>query len=302
MELEAAHGGPFASYFRVAQRIGNTLGANDWDRHQDEALTKRLRDASRHAHWFVLADRRIDRALDLDLLRIYTGREGDRDVVAFARYPDPFRRALRAVASQYNVAIDEHQLDALLDELTQLLDAGVLWLRTSHDGTVDQNAVKGVLGTLIVSRWWRDTTPEGHRRLVISLDDSAARKWLHLTEDPRRADLLGLDYGADGLEVAAIEVKAVEATNAEYRVTNGRVDGEAVGQVLSTRALLRDVFGHGPGAALVTSPARRELLRANAFRELSKRRYDADARKLWVEVIEAALGRVAEAQRHRAPC
>jgi Helicase HerA, central domain len=291
VELEAAHGGPFASYFRVAQRIGTTLGANDWDRHQDEALTKRLRDASRHAHWFVLADRRVDRDLDLDLLRIYTGREGDRDVVAFARYVDAFRRALREVASQYNVAIDDHQLDALLDELTQLLDAGVLWLRTRADGTVDHNAVKGVLGTLIASRWWRGTAPEGHRRLVISLDDPAARKWLHLADDPRRADLLGLDHGPDGLEVAAIEVKAVDATNAEYRVKDGRADGEAVGQVLSTRALLRDVFGEGPGADLVTSPARRELLRANAFRELSKSRYDGDARRHWVDVIEKALAR-----------
>lgn len=294
VELEATHGGPFASYYRVAQRIGSSLGANDWDRHQGEALTKRLRDASRHAHWFVFTDRRIDRDLDLDLPRIYTGRDGDRDVVAFARYPDPFRRALREVASQYNVAIDDHQLDSLLEELTQLLDAGVLWLRNTQDGTVDHNAVKGVLGTLIASRWWHSTAAEGHRRMVISLDDPAARKWLHLSDGARRADLLGLDLGPDGLEVAAIEVKAVEAANAEYRVVNGAVDGEAVGQVLSTRTLLRDVFGQGAGADLVTSPARRELLRANAFRELSKSRYDGEARKRWVDVIEKALSRKAD--------
>lgn len=286
VELETAQGGPFASYFRMAQQIGTTLGASDWDRHQDEALTKRLRDASRHAHWFILADRRIDRDLDLDLLRIYTGTEGDRDVAAFVRYIDPFRRALREVAVQYNVAIDDHQIDALLEDLAQLLDAGVLWLRTSADGTVNHNAVKGVLGTLIASRWWRDSAPEGHRRLVISLDDPAARKWLHLSEDPRRADLLGLDHGPEGLEVGAIEVKAVEASGAEYQIKDGRIEGEAVGQVLSTRALLRDVFGQGPGADLVTTPARRELLRANAFRELSKSSYDGEARRYWVEVIE----------------
>lgn len=289
VELETAQGGPFASYFQMAQQIGTTLGASDWDRHQDEALTKRLRDASRHAHWFVLADRRIDRDLDLDLLRIFTGSEGDRDVAAFVRYVDPFRRALREVAVQYNVAIDGHQLDALLEDLAQLLDAGVLWLRPNADGTVNHNAVKGVLGTLIASRWWRDLAPEGHHRLVISLDDPAARKWLHLSEDPRRADLLGLDYGPEGLEVAAIEVKAVEAPGAEYQIKDGRIEGEAVGQVLSTRSLLRDVFGLGSGADLVTTPARRELLRANAFRELSKGSYDGEARRLWVEVIEGAL-------------
>jgi Helicase HerA, central domain len=289
VELETAQGGPFASYFKMARQIGTTLGASDWDRHQGESLTKRLRDASRHAHWFVLADRRIDRDLDLNLLRVYTGSEGDRDVAAFVRYIDPFRRALREVAVQYNVAIDGHQLDALLEDLAQLLDAGVLWLRTNADGTVNHSAVKGVLGTLIASRWWRRSAPEGHQRLVISLDDPAARKWLHLSEDPRRADLLGLDYGPRGLEVAAIEVKAVEAAGAEYQIKNGRIEGEAVGQVLSTRGLLRDMFGQGPGSDLVTTPARRELLRANAFRELSKSSYDGDARRLWVEVIEQAL-------------
>jgi hypothetical protein len=289
VELETAQGGPFASYFRMARQIGTTLGANDWDRHQNEALTKRLRDASRHAHWFVLADRRIDRDLDLDLLRVYTGTEGDRDVAAFVRYIEPFRRALREVAVQYNVAIDDHQLDALLGDLAGLLDAGVLWLRTSPDGTVNHNAVKGVLGTLIASRWWRDSTPEGHQRLVISLDDPAARKWLHLSEDPRRADLLGLDHGPEGLAVSAIEVKAVEAAGAEYQIKDGRIEGEAVGQVLSTRALLRDVFGQGADSDLVTTPARRELLRANAFRELSKSSYDGETRRHWVEVIEQAF-------------
>ncbi|MBK5218187.1 MAG: hypothetical protein JJE35_00110 [Thermoleophilia bacterium] len=153
----------------------------------------------------------------------------------------------------------------------------------------DSGSVKGVLGTLIASRWWRDSAAEGHRRLVISLDDPAARKWLHLSEDPRRADLLGLDHGPDGLEVAAIEVKAVEAASAEYQIKEGRIEGEAVGQVLSTRALLLDVFGQGPGADLVTTPARRELLRANAFRELSKSSYDGEARRHWVAVIEQAF-------------
>jgi hypothetical protein len=289
VELEAAHGGPFASYFKMAKHIGSMLGASDWDRHQSEELTRQLKDAARHAHWFVLADRRIDRDLDLDLLRIYTGREGDRDVAAFARYPDPFRRALRDVASQYNTAINEHQLDELLDELTQLLDAGVLWLRTTADGIVNHNVVKGVLGTLIASRWWRAAPPDGHRRMVISLDDPAARKWLHLGDDPRRADLLGLDLGPDALEVAAIEIKAVEASNVEYQVQDGKVGGEAVGQILSTRTLLLDVFGQGPGADLITTPARRELLRANAFRELSKGRYDGDERRDWVKAIEDAL-------------
>lgn len=289
VELVPAQGGPFAAYFHVAERVANTLAASHHALHQDEQLRSRLSDVVRRAQWLVFADRRVDRDMDLDALRVFTGRERDRDIAMFANDADPFRRALREVAVNYNVAIEDRQLDALLDELTQLLDAGVLWLSPSADGTVNHAQIKGVLGTLIAARWWRAACPSGARRMVISLDDPAARRWLHLSPDARRADLLCLETGPEGLLAVATEVKAVGATSAEYRVDGGRVEGEAVGQVLSTRGLLAAVFGQGPDADLVTTPARRELLRANAYRELTKVRYDPEDRQTWVRVIEDAL-------------
>ena len=289
VELVPAQGGPFAAYFHVAERVANTLAAAHHALHQDEQLRGRLSDVARRAQWLVFADRRVDRDMDLGTLRVFTGRERDRDIAMFANDADPFRRALREVAVNYNVAIEDRQLDALLDELTQLLDAGVMWLSPSADGTVNHAQIKGVLGTLIAARWWRAACPSGSRRMVISLDDPAARRWLHLSSDARRADLLCLETGPEGLLAVATEVKAVDATGAEYRVTGRRVEGEAVGQVLSTRGLLAAVFGQGPDADLVTTPARRELLRANAYRELTKARYDPEDRQTWVRVIEDAL-------------
>ena len=128
----------------------HTLAANDRDA-TGRGARERLRDASRHAHWFVLADRRVDRDLDLDLLRIYTGSEGDRDVAAFARYPDPFRRALREVASTTTSRSMTTSWTPTRRPRAVARRRGSL-AADRFDGAVNHNAVKGVLGTLIASR------------------------------------------------------------------------------------------------------------------------------------------------------
>jgi DNA helicase HerA-like ATPase len=289
VELVPSPGGVFAAYFGVARHLSPALSASHFTLHQDEELRSQLSAAADRTHWFVFADRNIDRDLTIGALRIYTTREGERDVVAFAGATDAFRRALKDVAGRYNTAISGRELDGLLRELTDLMDTGVLWLRPGPDGATDHARVKGVLGTLIASRWYRQSSPPGKRRMVISLDEPAARKWLHLAEDPKRADLLGIESGEDGLRVEVLEVKAVDAPAQEYRVQGDVISGAAVAQILSTRRLLREVFAPHQEHELITTPARRELLRANAFRELTKSRYSADERKAWVQVLESAL-------------
>lgn len=290
IELVPSPGGVFAAYFGVARHLSSALSASHFTLHQDADLRSRLSTAAGAAHWFAFADRNVDRDLEVGALRIYTTREGERDVVAFADAPDAFRRALKDVAGRYNTAISDRELDGLLRELTDLLDTGVLWLRPATDGTTDHSRVKGVLGTLIASRWYRQGCPPGTRRMVLSLDDPAARRWLHLAKDPKRADLLGMETRADGtVRIDVLEVKAVEAASQEYQVQNGQISGPAVAQLLSTSRLLEEVFATEREHELITTPARRELLRANAFRELTKARYSADERQAWVVAIEAAL-------------
>lgn len=290
IELVPSPGGVFAAYYGVARHLSSALSASHFTLHQDAQLRGRLSAAAGAAHWFAFADRNVDRDLEVGALRIYTTREGERDIVAFADAPDAFRRALKDVAGRYNTAISDRELDGLLRELTDLLDTGVLWLRPAIDGTTDHARVKGVLGTLIASRWYRQGSPPGTSRMVLSLDDRAARRWLHLAKDPKRADLLGIEAREDGtVRIDVLEVKAVDASSQEYQVRDGQISGPAIAQVLSTRRLLEEVFAVDRAHELMTTPARRELLRANAFRELTKARYSADERQAWVLAIEAAL-------------
>src|SRR5690606_9789333 len=143
--------------------------------------------------------------------------------------------------------------------------------------------VKGLLGMLIAVRAFRAATPAGHERLVVSLDSAEARRWLHLSDDPQRADLVGFDYAADRFTITVIEAKAVENASGEYQINDGIVSGPAIEQVLSTRRLLAEVFSSDRERELITTPARREILREHAFRELSKGTYSPEARKAWSE-------------------
>jgi hypothetical protein len=286
VDLEPEAGGIFDAYNKVVAHFDQSAQTSYFAIHQQQATRANLAAIAATAPWCVIADRQVDRDLRLGRLRIFTGREGDRDVAAFATSTDPFRRALRQVAQQYNTSISDEQLDALLDELSELLDGGVLSLRPDSAGKVDHARVKGMLGTLIAARWYRSTPPEGHHRLLISLDDADARRWLHLRDDALRADLVGFESGNEHFTITIFEVKAVQNPAAEFDIKEGIVTGPAVEQMLSTRRLLAAVFASDRDNELITTPARREILREHVFRELTKPSYSPDARRTWVPVLE----------------
>jgi len=286
VELVPAPGGLFASYFNVAELVAKSSPASYFSVHQQKGLRDRLGRISARSEWFILADRHVDRDLDLGALRIFSGREGGREIAAFAKTTDPFRRALREVVRQYNTAVSNVELDGLLVELTDLLDAGTLTISSGVDGKVDHNRIKGLLGTLIASRWFRTTCPDDHLRLLISLDDPAARRWLHLRDDALRADLLGIEAGPDTCTLTVFEIKAMQSTAGEYSIEGGLASGPAVDQMLSTRRLLDEVFAKDRTDELITTPARREILREHIYRELTKPRHAPEQRRRWVTVAE----------------
>lgn len=290
VELVPAPGGLFASYFNVAELVAKSSPASYFSVHQQKGLREKLGRISERSEWFILADRHVDRDLDLGALRIYSGREGGREVAAFAKTTDPFRRALREVVRQYNTAVSNVELDELLVELTDLLDAGTLAISPGVEGKVDHNRIKGLLGTLIASRWFRTTCPDDHLRLLISLDDPTARRWLHLRDDALRADLLGIEAGRDTCTLAVFEIKAMQSLAGEYSIEGGVASGPAVDQLLSTRRLLDEVFAKDRGDELITTPARREILREHIYRELTKPRHTPEQRRRWVTVAEDLFG------------
>jgi hypothetical protein len=288
VDLVPAPGGIFASYFGVAERLARSAPASHFAVHQAEELRQQLAGALETTQWLVVADRRVDRDLALGELRVATAQEGERDIAAFAASSNPFRRAIRDVARQYNTAITDEQLAELLEELSDLLDAGVLSLRPNADGKVNWAHVKGLLGLLIAAHWYRQGANEGRERLLLSLDDPVARRWLHLRDDALRADLIGIESGPTFCAVTVFEVKAVDTPQAEYQIENGAVSGPAIEQLLSMRTLLSQVFTRAEAEAeeLITTPARREILREHAFRELTKARYTPEQRRYWVDVLE----------------
>src|ERR1022692_2911769 len=170
-----------------------------------------------------------------------TARDGERDVAGFAVRRPRFRRPLRDVVQQYNAFTSKEDLDDLLDQLSDLLDAGILNLRPDSSGKTNFNRIKGLLGTLIAARWFRASGDDA-TRLLVSLDGAEARRWLHLSNDSLRADLVGFTWTNDHCTVSVIEVKAVQAKSTEYAVDGGVVTGAAIDQMLSTRRLLELVF------------------------------------------------------------
>ena len=287
VELEPAPGGPFDSYDKVVGRLSKGGQASYLSVHQDQKLRSALTALAERATWTAVADRQVDRDLAIGALRVLTASEGDRDVAAFARSTASFRRALRGVATEYNTFITADELDDLLRQLSELLDAGLLSLRPDLTGKANRNAIKGLLGTLIAARWYRQSA--SGNRLLVSLDSPDARRWLRLAPDPLRADLVGLEWTGDHCTVTVMEVKAVDAPGAEYKIEEGVVTGSAIDQMLATRRLLGAVLAKDRSDELITTPARREILREHLYRELTKGSYPPEERKLWAERVQRLL-------------
>jgi len=288
VELESAPGGLFESYNKVVGRVSEGGKSSYLAVHQAQALREALHELSENVSWIALADRQVDRDLVLGALRVYTTTEGDRDVAAFARSAAAFRRPLREVARGYNAFVTSDEIDDLLVQLSDLLDQGLLSLRPDHTGKTNHNRIKGLFGTLIAARWFRQNAAP-QTRLLVSLDSADARRWMHLSDDPLRADLVGFEWTNDHCSVSVIEVKAVDASGSEYKIEDGKVTGPAIEQMLATRRLLSAVLDTDRQDELITTPARREVLREHLYRELTKATYTPAERKLWADRLQRLL-------------
>jgi len=296
VELEPAPGGIFESYYEVVRRIAEGSGRASYRAvHQERELREALSALAQRVAWTAVADRHVDRDLDIGALRIFTHSDGEREVAAFARTTTAFRRPLREVARHYNTFITDEELDELLRQLSDLLDSGLLNVKPDYTGKTNESRIKGLLATLIAARWYRkDAPPE--TRLLISLDSDHARRWMHLSDDPLRADLVGFEWTNDHCTVTVIEVKSVEATANEYKIEKGIVSGPAVDQMLATRRLLAAILAEQRDDELITTPARREVLREHLYRELTKGAYSSTERKLWTDRLRRLLDGEVKAQ------
>ena len=283
LDLEPALGGILAEYTQFAKLGGVANIVSYPSIHQSRELRERMAEGAARVPWYVIADGHVDRDLQLGSLRVLIDRDRSRAVAAFAREPNAFRRILRDEVRQFNTYVTDQELDSLLEALSDLLDAGILSLRPGKTGEPDPAHIRGILGLLVAVKALEDAKFEGFDRVILSLDDEQAHRWLHLSQDRRRADLLVIDGKDSQFIVTVVEVKARRLLAAEYSVTGGMAAGPAVNQVLSTHRLLRPVFAPPVPDALIT-PSRREILREHLYRELSKGKYDVDTKNSWARM------------------
>ena len=289
VELEPASGGLFDSYNKLVGHISEVSGKASYRvTHQRKELRKVLDSLAQRADWTVVADRRVDRDLELGALRIYTASDREREVAAFARSATTFRRPLREIVRRYNTFVTNAELDDLLKQLSELLDTGLLNVKPDNTGAVDENRIKGLLATLIAVRWYRNNETSA-KKLLISLDSQDARHWMKLRVDPLRADLVGFEWTNNHCTVTVIEVKCVEIPSSEYVVNNGEISGPAVDQMLATRCLIADILSKERDDELLTMPARREILRKHLYKELTKSTYSPEDRKQWAYRFQRLL-------------
>ena len=276
--------------FEVRETAAGELGPSEdepfhlavvFDRARERALDRLLD----HVSWIALAGRDVDRDVRLGALRISTTTDGERDVAAFARSAAAFRRPLREVARGFNAFVGSEQIDDLLTEVSDLLDEGLLGLRPEHGGKTNQHRIKGLIATVIAARWFRQAG-EPRTRLLVSLD--GARPWLDLGDDAPRADLVGFEWRDDRCIVGVI---AVEGRDSAYEIADGVVAGSAIERMLATRRRLSAVLD-GAGE-LLTTHARREVLRERLRRELTKASHTPAERELWEDRVRRLVeGRV----------
>ncbi len=290
LDLEPEPGGILADYSKLAQlAVGFNILSYPLI-HQEEDMRTRMREGARQVPWYVVVDGHVDRDLDIGGLRVLTARERTRDVAAFARSNDAFRRSLRDVVRQFNTAVNDETLDSILESLSELLDSGLLALRPGKSGDIVVPHVKGILGLMVAVKHLRDTAPCGSDRIVLSLDSDEARRWLHLhdNQDNSRSDLLVIDSADGQFTVTIVEVKAHQDLTAEYSVTDGIATGRAIDQVLSTYRILQPVFD-ADSTELLLTPSRREVIRDHLYRELSKASYDKTTRRRWEQLVRQLL-------------
>ena len=212
---------------------------------------------AQHSTWTVVADPHRVPLARLGGAEVIDRRvEKGRQLTCFAHDLAPFVRRLDEQLRRTHFLAEPETLQTLIRDLVALEPNGILGLASSSH----EKQIKGSLGKLIAVRWYRSQQPTG---LAVSLDTENAARWLVAGHHSReKADLLGLREEEGALVFDVIEVKAHDEAT-PYTVSEGRIAGHAVDQVLATMHALAEVFS--PDARSPLAKPRREVLREHLY-------------------------------------
>lgn len=194
--------------------------------------------------------------------------EGTRQVTCYARDLLPFTRQMDQQLRRTHFSADSSTLLQLVRELAAMEPAGILRLSPS---SVDGRGVKGALGKLVATRWYRQQVPSG---LAVSLDTPEGRRWLVAGRESRiQADLIGLQEDQGSLTIDVIEVKAHDDSSPYQLSEEGIIHGQPVEQVLATLRAVGQIFSSAGDSSPLVRP-RREVLREHLYTAVLR---DADS-------------------------
>jgi FtsK/SpoIIIE family/FtsK alpha domain len=246
------------------------------------------------ARWLAVADRSLIAYHPEGAVPLAEVIEGQREVGVWARDESYSVRQYRTLLLNYNLNPDLSSLAELMRRYGHVATSGRLGLPPAQHAAdaAERKRRKGLIGTVLAAAWYRANYGDC---LIASLDTPLARRWLHDPNVSRvRADLVGVRMDGDRLVVEPIEVKAHDkiepfARRADpVRGAGVRLEGAAVDQLLATLRLLRPVFRAGPDDPLFT-PARREVLKYQLYRECFRHVGDGEWQEEWFARLNAVF-------------
>lgn len=239
--------------------------------------------------WLALADRVLTAYAPQDAVPLGEMRVGQREVAVWAGSSSKAVDRYVDVLRSHNLSPDTDTVGRLMRRFGHIAAGGLFSLpKVKATANERDTQEKAVLGALLAAAWYTRTYPNS---LVASLDSNLARQWLQARpQGNKRADLIGLRMDGGTLVVEPLEVKA-RADDSEAKAAidpstgKRRLVGGAVEQLQTMLDTLKPIFG-GADAQPLFTPARREVLKYQIFRECFRDVHDQPWQEEWFNLLQ----------------
>jgi hypothetical protein len=290
-----AEEGIFADYHFLVERAarlpaGQQLRLQYGDDVDLEPLNNLLENKA--VKWLALADRVLTPYAPTAAIPLDERKSDQREIAVWAPATSRAIKYLIDLLRQFNLRPDEQRVADLLRQFGHIAAEGFLSLSKIGGSAASREArQKGFLGTVLAAAWYRSHYPGA---LIASLDSNLARQWLQSrSQGAGRADLIGLrTSNNDELIIDVIEVKtrADRAEVKEIKTSSGerRLAGHAVEQLEAVLETLKPIFG-AEDIELLFTPARREALKYQLYRECFREVHIPEWQGNWYERLNAAF-------------
>ncbi len=292
-----AESGLFADYHYVVERASNLPGGQQLRLKMQRSFRSRLANEvikEGGCLWLAIADRNLIPYAPEEAVPLMERLEGQREVGLWASNYSQTMRTLLDLLNRYNLKPDWQLVVNLVHSYGHIAATGLFSVKANRSQADARTAQqKGLLGTILAAEWYRRTYPGA---LIASLDSAMARQWLaKRTEGAARADLIGLRFDGDHAIVEVIEVKStsndgeVKAQHSRDQVNKVSITGAAVDQLNHTLQVVRSIFSEADEQLF--TPARREALRYQLYRESFREQHNPDEQQTWFNVLNRVFSR-----------